>query len=160
MHHYTPAEQLGQLLIVTDCQLDVAGHNAGLFVVAGGVAGQLQHLSCRAASGSRSTNLLSSEMSLACAGDCGTCRMLTQFRSSSSSSSSTNVPLQGNTRYSSVVLTGQVLQHSRQVDRCASTHTRCILALLEIPAIWAVMSCVDPDHTACVLYEPLYSVPS
>ena len=38
------AQQLGQLLVVAHSQLDVAGHNAGLLVVAGSVAGQLQHL--------------------------------------------------------------------------------------------------------------------
>jgi hypothetical protein len=37
-------QQLGQLLVVADGQLDVAGHDAGLLVVAGGVAGQLQDL--------------------------------------------------------------------------------------------------------------------
>ena len=38
------AQQLGQLLVVADGELDVAGDDAGLLVVAGGVAGQLQHL--------------------------------------------------------------------------------------------------------------------
>ena len=38
------AQQLGELLVVADGQLDVAGHDAGLLVVAGGVAGELQHL--------------------------------------------------------------------------------------------------------------------
>lgn len=38
------AQQLAQLLVVAHGQLDVAGHNAGLFVVAGGVACQLQNL--------------------------------------------------------------------------------------------------------------------
>ena len=37
-------QQLGELLIVTDSQLDVAGHNAGLLIVAGSIAGQLKHL--------------------------------------------------------------------------------------------------------------------
>ena len=41
------AEQLAQLLIVAHCQLDVAGHNAGLLVVTGSVACQLKHLSCK-----------------------------------------------------------------------------------------------------------------
>ena len=39
------AEQLAQLLVVAHGQLDVAGDDAGLFVVAGSVACQLQHLS-------------------------------------------------------------------------------------------------------------------
>ena len=39
------AEELGELLIVADRQLDVAGHDAGLLVVAGGVAGELENLS-------------------------------------------------------------------------------------------------------------------
>ena len=38
------AEELGELLIVADRQLDVAGHDAGLLVVAGGVAGELKDL--------------------------------------------------------------------------------------------------------------------
>ncbi|KAJ9506130.1 hypothetical protein QJQ45_016512 [Haematococcus lacustris] len=38
------AQQLAQLLVVAHGQLDVAGHDAGLLVVAGSVAGQLQHL--------------------------------------------------------------------------------------------------------------------
>ena len=38
------AQQLGELLIVADGQLDVAGHDAGLLVVAGGVAGELKNL--------------------------------------------------------------------------------------------------------------------
>ena len=37
-------EQLGELLVVADGQLDVAGHDAGLLVVARGVAGELQDL--------------------------------------------------------------------------------------------------------------------
>ena len=37
-------QQLGELLVITDSQLDVAGHDAGLLVVAGGIAGQLKHL--------------------------------------------------------------------------------------------------------------------
>ena len=40
----TPAEELAQLLIVADSQLDVAGDDSGLLVVASGVAGQLEHL--------------------------------------------------------------------------------------------------------------------
>ena len=38
------AKKLGELLIVADGQLDVAGHDAGLLVVAGGVAGELEDL--------------------------------------------------------------------------------------------------------------------
>jgi hypothetical protein len=38
------AEELVELLVVADGQLDVTGHNAGLLVVAGGVAGQLKDL--------------------------------------------------------------------------------------------------------------------
>ena len=38
------AEELGELLIVADRQLDVAGDDAGLLVVAGGVAGELKDL--------------------------------------------------------------------------------------------------------------------
>merc|ERR1719420_2063389 len=38
-------EQLGELLVVADGELDVAGHNAALLVVAGGVAGELEDLS-------------------------------------------------------------------------------------------------------------------
>ena len=38
------AEELGELLIVADRQLDVAGHDAGLLVVAGRVAGELEDL--------------------------------------------------------------------------------------------------------------------
>ncbi|GFH25802.1 uncharacterized protein HaLaN_23830 [Haematococcus lacustris] len=37
-------QQLAQLLVVAHGQLDVAGHDAGLLVVTGCVAGQLQHL--------------------------------------------------------------------------------------------------------------------
>ncbi|KAL7526212.1 hypothetical protein ACHAWF_001681 [Thalassiosira exigua] len=38
------AEQLVELLVVLDGQGDVAGHDAGLLVVAGGVAGELEDL--------------------------------------------------------------------------------------------------------------------
>ena len=38
------AEQLVELLVVADGQLDVAGDDAGLLVVAGGVAGELKDL--------------------------------------------------------------------------------------------------------------------
>ena len=38
------AKKLGELLIVADGQLDVAGHDAGLLVVAGRVAGELENL--------------------------------------------------------------------------------------------------------------------
>ncbi len=38
------AEQLVELLVVADGQLDVAGDDAGLLVVAGGVAGKLKDL--------------------------------------------------------------------------------------------------------------------
>ena len=38
------AEQLVELLVVADGQLDVAGHDAVLLVVAGGVAGELKDL--------------------------------------------------------------------------------------------------------------------
>ena len=41
------AEQLAQLLIVADSQLDVAGDNPGLLVVAGSVSSQLENLSCQ-----------------------------------------------------------------------------------------------------------------
>ena len=41
------AQQLAQLLIVAHGQLDVAGNDAGLLVVAGSVACQLQDLSCQ-----------------------------------------------------------------------------------------------------------------
>ena len=37
-------QQLGELLVVADGELDVAGHDAGLLVVARGVAGELQDL--------------------------------------------------------------------------------------------------------------------
>ena len=37
-------QQLAELLVVSDGQLNVAGHHAGLLVVTGGIAGQLQHL--------------------------------------------------------------------------------------------------------------------
>ena len=37
-------EELGELLVVADGQLDVAGHDAGLLVVAGGVSGELEDL--------------------------------------------------------------------------------------------------------------------
>ena len=40
------AEQLAQLLVVPDCQLDVAGHDPGLLVVPGYVACQYEDL-CR-----------------------------------------------------------------------------------------------------------------
>jgi hypothetical protein len=39
------AEQLVQLLIVADGELDVAGHNAGLLVISGGIASKLKDLS-------------------------------------------------------------------------------------------------------------------
>ena len=39
------AQELGELLIVAHGQLDVAGYDAGLLVVAGSVASELQHLS-------------------------------------------------------------------------------------------------------------------
>ena len=39
------AEQLVELLVIAHGQLDVAGHDAGLLVVSGGVTGQLKHLS-------------------------------------------------------------------------------------------------------------------
>ena len=39
------AQQLGELLIVADCQLNVARHDAGLLVVASGVTRQLKDLS-------------------------------------------------------------------------------------------------------------------
>jgi hypothetical protein len=38
------AEKLAELLIVADGELDVAGHNAGLLVVAAGVSGELKDL--------------------------------------------------------------------------------------------------------------------
>ena len=38
------AEELGELLVVADRELDVAGHDAGLLVVAGRVAGELKDL--------------------------------------------------------------------------------------------------------------------
>ena len=37
-------QELAELLIVADSQLDVAGHDAGLLVVAGSVSGQLKNL--------------------------------------------------------------------------------------------------------------------
>ncbi len=37
-------KELAELLIVADSQLDVAGHDAGLLVVAGSVSGQLKNL--------------------------------------------------------------------------------------------------------------------
>lgn len=39
------AQQLGELLVVADSELDVAGHNSALLVVAGSVAGELEDLS-------------------------------------------------------------------------------------------------------------------
>ena len=39
------AEELVELLVVADGQLDVAGHNAGLLVVAGSISGKLEDLS-------------------------------------------------------------------------------------------------------------------
>lgn len=39
------AQQLGELLVVADGELDVAGHNSALLVVAGGVASKLEDLS-------------------------------------------------------------------------------------------------------------------
>jgi hypothetical protein len=41
-------------------------------------------------------------------------------------------------QHNTAVLTGEVLQHSRQVDRCTSTNTRRVLALLQIPAFRAM----------------------
>ena len=38
------AEELVELFVVADGELDVAGDDAGLLVVAGGVAGKLEHL--------------------------------------------------------------------------------------------------------------------
>ena len=38
------AEELGELFVVADRELDVAGHDAGLLVVAGRVAGELEDL--------------------------------------------------------------------------------------------------------------------
>ncbi len=38
-------KQLAQLLVIADCQLDVAGNDAGLLVVTSGIAGQLKDLS-------------------------------------------------------------------------------------------------------------------
>ena len=38
-------KQLAQLLIIADCQLNVAGHNAGLFVVTSSISCQLQNFS-------------------------------------------------------------------------------------------------------------------
>ena len=40
------SEQLVQFLVVADGQLQVAGDDPALLVVAGSVAGQLEHLSC------------------------------------------------------------------------------------------------------------------
>ena len=67
------AQQLVELLVVADSQLQVAGDDAGLLVVAGSVSSQLQDLS------------------------------------------------------------GQVLQHSRQVDGGAGTHTLRIVAFAQQP---------------------------
>jgi len=39
------AQQLGELVVVADGQLHVAGHDTGLLVVTGGVSSQLQNLS-------------------------------------------------------------------------------------------------------------------
>jgi hypothetical protein len=39
------SEKLVQLLIVSDCELEMTGDDTGLFVVAGGVASQLEDLS-------------------------------------------------------------------------------------------------------------------
>ena len=39
------AQQLGELLVVADSELDVAGHNSALLVVAGGVASEFEDLS-------------------------------------------------------------------------------------------------------------------
>jgi len=69
------AQQLGQLLVVADGQLDVAGHDAGLLVVAGSVAGQLQHLGAQVlqhsgqVNGGTSTDALSVLALLQVAGD-------------------------------------------------------------------------------------------
>ncbi len=41
------AEQLVQLLVVADGELKMAGDDTGLLVVASGVAGQLENLSCQ-----------------------------------------------------------------------------------------------------------------
>ncbi len=41
------SQELAQLLIVADSQLDVAGHNTGLLVVASGIARELENLSCQ-----------------------------------------------------------------------------------------------------------------
>lgn len=40
-------QEFVQLLVVADGQLEVAGDDSGLLVVPGGVAGQLEHLSCQ-----------------------------------------------------------------------------------------------------------------
>jgi hypothetical protein len=39
-------EKLVELLVIADSELDVAGHNSGLLVVLGGVACELEDLSC------------------------------------------------------------------------------------------------------------------
>ena len=39
------AEELGELFVVADRELDVAGHDAGLLVVPGRVAGELENFS-------------------------------------------------------------------------------------------------------------------
>jgi hypothetical protein len=41
------SEQLAQLLVIAHSQLDVAGNDARLLVVAGSISCQLQHLSCK-----------------------------------------------------------------------------------------------------------------
>lgn len=57
-------EQLVQLLVVANCELQVAGDDTGLLVVAGGVASQFQNLSRKVlehgseVDGSTSTNTL------------------------------------------------------------------------------------------------------
>ena len=59
------AQQLGELLVVADSELDVAGHNSALLVVAGGVAGEFEDLSSEVLEnggevhGGTSTNALS-----------------------------------------------------------------------------------------------------
>ncbi len=41
------SQELAQLLIVADSQLDVAGHDTGLLVVASGIAREFENLSCQ-----------------------------------------------------------------------------------------------------------------
>ena len=40
------SHETGELLVVSDGELDVTGHNSGLLVVLGGVTGELEDLSC------------------------------------------------------------------------------------------------------------------